>query len=156
MRVLLQRVRSAEVRVAGSLTGAIGPGYLALIGVARDDTPADVSYLCRKILAVRLWPDEHGKMNRSLLEAVHPPAVLAVSQFTLLADTRRGLRPSFDAAAPPELARSLYDLLVQQLRASGVSVSTGIFQAEMDVALFNQGPVTIWLESPSRPSSHPA
>lgn len=147
VRVLLQRVSRAQVRVAGEITGAIGAGYVALIGVARGDTQADVDYLCRKIVALRLWPDEAGKMNRPLLEAVAAPAVLAVSQFTLLADTRRGLRPSFDAAATPEEARPLYEVLIAQLRAAGVQVETGVFQADMDVELVNRGPVTILLDS---------
>lgn len=144
---MLQRVSRAQVRVAGEITGAIAAGYVALIGVARGDAQADVDYLCRKIVALRLWPDEAGKMNRSLREAVAPPAVLAVSQFTLLGDTRRGLRPSFDAAAAPEEARRLYESLVVHLRAAGVQVETGVFQADMDVELVNQGPVTIWLDS---------
>ncbi|TAN20815.1 MAG: D-tyrosyl-tRNA(Tyr) deacylase [Acidobacteria bacterium] len=147
MRVLLQRVSRARVRVGGEITGEIGAGYVALIGVARGDTQADMDYLCRKIAALRLWPDEAGKMNRSLLEAVAAPAVLAISQFTLLADTRRGLRPSFDAAAPPEEARPLYEGLIAQLRTAGVNVATGVFQADMDVELVNQGPVTVLLDS---------
>lgn len=147
VRVLLQRVSRAQVRVAGEIRGAIGAGYVVLIGVAKGDTQADVDYLCRKIVALRLWPDEAGKMNRSLREAVAPPAVLAISQFTLLADTRRGLRPSFDAAAPPEEARWAYESLIAQLRAAGVGVEQGVFQADMDVELVNQGPVTILLDS---------
>ncbi|MGH9413651.1 MAG: D-aminoacyl-tRNA deacylase [Terriglobales bacterium] len=147
MRIVLQRVRSACVRVGGVQVGAIATGYVALIGVARGDTTADVNYLCRKLIALRLWPDAAGKMNRSLLEAVAPPAVLAISQFTLLADTRRGLRPSFEQAARPEQARTLYASLIAQLRSAGVTVATGVFQADMDVELVNTGPVTIMLDS---------
>lgn len=147
VRVLLQRVSRARVRVQAGISGEIEAGYVALIGVAAGDTQADVDYLARKIAALRLWPDEAGKMNRSLLEAVHPPAVLAISQFTLLADTRRGLRPSFDAAAAPEEARPLYESLIRQLRAAGIRVETGVFQANMDVELINQGPVTILVDS---------
>ncbi|MGH9474761.1 MAG: D-aminoacyl-tRNA deacylase [Terriglobales bacterium] len=150
MRVLLQRVTSARVQVSGSVVGAIGAGYVALIGVARGDTGAEADYMCQKITALRLWPDGAGKMNRSLLEAVHPPAVLAISQFTLLADTRRGLRPSFDAAAGPHEARALYEGLIERLRTAGVTVASGTFQADMDVELTNQGPVTVWLDSSAR------
>ncbi|MGH9488790.1 MAG: D-aminoacyl-tRNA deacylase [Terriglobales bacterium] len=147
MKVLLQRVLRAQVRVEGTVVGAIGQGYVALIGVGRGDTQADVEFVARKIAGLRLWPDEEGKMNRSLVEAVRPAAVLAVSQFTLLADTRRGMRPSFDAAAGPEEARPLYEALVERLRGAGMEVSTGIFQADMELELINHGPVTIWVES---------
>ncbi len=151
MTCVLQCVRRAEVRVAGAVVGAIGPGYLALIGVERGDGPADVDYLCRKLPGLRLWPDAQGKMNWSLAEAHGAAgAVLAVSQFTLLGDTRRGLRPSFDAAAPPAEARLLYQSVVDQLRSQGLRVETGVFQAEMEVELVNQGPVTILLDSRTR------
>lgn len=147
MRALLQRVRSAQVRVAGAVVGSIGAGYVALIGVARGDTAADADYIYRKITALRLWPDVDGKMNFSLLEAVRPPAVLAISQFTLLGDTRRGLRPSFDAAAPSAQARPLYEAVIARLRSAGVEVASGVFQADMEVELINSGPVTIWIDS---------
>ncbi|HUX66149.1 MAG TPA: D-aminoacyl-tRNA deacylase [Terriglobales bacterium] len=151
MTCVLQCVRRAAVRVAGEVVGAIGPGYLALIGVERGDGPADVDYLCRKLQGLRLWPDAQGKMNLSLVEAHGAAgAVLAVSQFTLLGDTRRGLRPSFDAAAPPAEARLLYQSVVDQLRSQGLHVETGVFQAEMEVELVNQGPVTILLDSRNR------
>ncbi|HEY8055592.1 MAG TPA: D-aminoacyl-tRNA deacylase [Terriglobales bacterium] len=146
MRAVIQRVSRAHVRVEGSTVGAIGPGYVALIGVERGDGEDDVSWLSRKITSLRLWPDADGKMNIPLSER-QEPEVLAISQFTLLADCRRGLRPSFDAAAKPEEARPLYEALVASLRSAGVKVATGVFQADMELELVNQGPVTISLDS---------
>jgi len=143
MRAVLQRVSRAEVRVAGQVVGRIQAGYVALIGVARGDAAADAEYLARKIIGLRVWPDAQGKMNLPLGER----AVLAISQFTLLADTARGLRPSFDAAAPPQEAQPLYELVLTLLRAKGVKVETGVFQADMEVDLVNQGPVTLLLDS---------
>ncbi|MGH9481475.1 MAG: D-aminoacyl-tRNA deacylase [Terriglobales bacterium] len=145
MLALLQRVSRAEVRVDGQAVGAIGGGYVALIAVERGDSARDVEYIARKIRDLRLWPDAEGRMNRPLAAA--GGAVLAISQFTLLGDTRRGLRPSFDAATPPEEARPLYQAVVDQLRADGVEVATGVFQAEMQVELINEGPVTVILNS---------
>ena len=144
MRALLQRVSRAQVRVEGAVAGAISAGYVALLGVARGDTQADVDYIVRKITALRLWPDAQGRMNLPL-----PPGagILAISQFTLCGDTRRGLRPSFDHAAPPEEARPLYEAVVEALRSRGVSVACGVFQAHMEVELVNDGPVTLWLDS---------
>ncbi|MGH9394132.1 MAG: D-aminoacyl-tRNA deacylase [Terriglobales bacterium] len=146
MRALLQRVGRAQVRVDGVLSGAIGPGCVAFIGVARGDTSQDVDYIARKICGLRLWPDAEGKMNLPL----GAREILAISQFTLLADTRRGLRPSFDDAAPAALALPVYQALLDRLRALGARVATGVFQADMEVELVNQGPVTVALDSRER------
>lgn len=143
MRAVLQRVSRAEVRVEGRCVGAIAEGCVALIGVARGDTEADGETIAKKICGLRLWSDEQGKMNLPL----GGRAVLAISQFTLLADTRRGMRPSFDAAAPATEAAPLFAFVVEQLRAMGVTVATGVFQAEMQVELVNEGPVTVIVES---------
>ena len=143
MRTVLQRVSRAEVRVAGECVGRIGAGYVALIGVERGDQAADAAYICRKIASLRLWSDAEGKMNLPL----DARAVLAISQFTLLGSTRRGNRPSFDRAAPPEEAKALYQAVVEGLRQLGISVATGIFQADMEVELVNSGPVTVLLDS---------
>jgi D-tyrosyl-tRNA(Tyr) deacylase len=145
MRVLIQRVSEARVTVAGSVVGEIGPGLLALLGVAKPDTAADAEFLAEKILNLRVFPDDAGKMNRSLLET--GGALLVVSQFTLYGDCRKGRRPSFDDAAPAEQARRLYERFVEMARRSGVRVETGVFQAHMDVALVNDGPVTLLVES---------
>jgi D-tyrosyl-tRNA(Tyr) deacylase len=145
MRVLIQRVSEARVTVAGSVLGEIGPGLLALLGVAKPDTAADADFLAEKILNLRVFPDDAGKMNRSLLET--GGALLVVSQFTLYGDCRKGRRPSFDDAAPAEQARRLYERFVEMARRSGVRVETGVFQAHMDVALVNDGPVTLLVES---------
>lgn len=154
MRAVLQRVSEARVEVNGAVTGAIGRGLLVLLGVAREDTLRDADYLAEKIAGLRIFPDEQGKMNRSVQEV--GGAVLVVSQFTLYGDTRKGRRPSFDRAAPPEQARALYEYFVQALRARGLTVETGVFQAMMQVHLVNDGPVTIICESPFAGSSPPA
>ncbi|MCS7315852.1 MAG: D-aminoacyl-tRNA deacylase [Bryobacterales bacterium] len=146
MRAVLQRVREARVEVDGTVTGAIGRGLLVLVGIAREDTQRDADYLAEKIAGLRIFPDQEGKMNRSVQEV--GGAVLVVSQFTLYGDTRKGRRPSFDRAAPPEQARALYEYFVQALRARGLAVETGVFQAMMQVHLVNDGPVTILCESP--------
>jgi D-tyrosyl-tRNA(Tyr) deacylase len=146
MRVVLQRVTRAKVEVDGAVTGEIGAGLLALLGVAKADTAADAEFLAGKIAGLRIFPDDAGKMNRSLLQA--GGAMLAVSQFTLYGDCRKGRRPSFDLAAPAEQARVLYEHFVAALRRSGVRVETGIFQAHMAVSLVNDGPVTLIVESP--------
>lgn len=146
MRIVLQRVKRARVSVEGQVTGEIGVGLLLLVGVARTDSEKDAEYLADKSLNLRIFPDEDGKMNRSLLETPGA-AILAVSQFTLYGDARKGRRPAFDAAAPAEQARLLYDHLVAQLRAGGARVDTGIFQAHMEVELVNDGPVTILYDS---------
>jgi D-tyrosyl-tRNA(Tyr) deacylase len=145
MRAVIQRVSRARVAVGGDTVGAIGAGLVALIGVARDDGPADVAYVAGKIRDLRVFEDGQGKMNRSLAEA--GGAVLAVSQFTLYGDARKGRRPSFDLAAPAETGRLLFDAVVAELRASGVAVDTGTYRAHMEVELVNDGPVTILVDS---------
>jgi D-tyrosyl-tRNA(Tyr) deacylase len=145
MRAVVQRVRRARVTVNGETTGEIGAGLLVLLGVAQGDTEADADYLAGKIAGLRVFHDESGRMNRSAGEI--GGAVLAVSQFTLYGDVRRGKRPSFDAAARPEVARRLYDYFVARVRAAGLRCETGRFQEMMDVELVNDGPVTILLDS---------
>ena len=145
MRAVVQRVSRARVVVGGDTVGAIGPGLLALIGADRDDGPADVAYVAGKIRDLRVFEDDQGKMNRSLVEA--GGSVLAVSQFTLYGDVRKGRRPSFDRAAPADAGRTLFDAVVADLRASGVPVETGTYRAHMHVELVNDGPVTILIDS---------
>ena len=145
MRAVVQRVSEARVRVDGRVTGAIGPGIVALVGVARTDTEATARQLAEKIARLRLFNDDQGKMNLSLEET--GGAVLAISQFTLYGDTRKGRRPSFDRAAPAEQARALYEAFVAALRARGLRVETGVFQAMMDVELVNAGPVTLLVDT---------
>ena len=148
MRALIQRVREASVTVAGQEVGRIGPGLLVLLGVGHADTEADIAYLAPKIAHLRIFEDAGGKMNLSLLDV--GGGVLLVSQFTLYADTRKGRRPSFTGAAPPAQAAALVDACAAALRALGLPVAQGIFQAEMQVALVNDGPVTIWIDSTER------
>jgi D-aminoacyl-tRNA deacylase len=145
MRAVVQRVSRAQVSVGEEVVGKIGPGLLVLLGVAKSDTVAQAEYLAAKITGLRLFNDENGKMNLSLAEA--QGAVLAVSQFTLHGDARKGKRPSFDEAAPPELARELYEYFVAKIREVGIPCETGRFQALMQVELVNDGPVTILLDS---------
>jgi D-tyrosyl-tRNA(Tyr) deacylase len=145
MRAVVQRVSRAQVAVKGEIAGEIGLGLLVLLGVGRDDTEADATYLAEKIAGLRVFEDDQGKMNRSVQEV--GGSVLAVSQFTLYGDVRRGKRPSFDAAAPPEEARQLYEIFVEQIRAAGLRCETGRFQEMMKVELVNEGPVTILLDS---------
>ena len=145
MRAVVQRVSRASVKVNGELTGNIGEGLLVLLGVGQDDTDADASYLAEKVAGLRIFEDTEGKMNRSVRDV--GGAVLAVSQFTLLGDVRKGKRPSFDAAARPERARALYEHFVERIRATGLRCETGRFQEMMEVELINQGPVTILLDS---------
>ncbi len=145
MRAVVQRVTSARVVVDGVTVGDIGHGLLALVGVAGDDGPADVRYIATKLNDLRVFPDEQGKMNRSLGEA--GGSILAVSQITLYGDCRHGRRPSFTRAAGPEAGRLLFDAVVQSLREAGVVVATGTYQAHMAVELVNDGPVTILLDS---------
>jgi D-tyrosyl-tRNA(Tyr) deacylase len=133
------------VSAAGTVCGEIAAGLLVFVGVASDDGPADVAYIASKTRELRIFPDEHGRMNRSVVES--GGAVLVVSQFTLQADCRKGRRPSFDGAAPGPLARALYEDVVRLLRESGLDVGTGVFQADMDVELVNDGPVTLLLDS---------
>ena len=145
MRAVLQRVSSASVTVDDAVVGAIGEGVLVLLGVGHEDTEADAEYLGDRILGLRMFGDAAGKMNLSVVD--RGGGVLVVSQFTLYGDTRKGRRPSFDGAAPPELAKRLYDRFVEVVRARGVTVATGVFQASMSVALVNDGPVTFVVES---------
>ena len=145
MRAVVQRVSEARVEVDGEVVGEIGRGFLVLLGVAGDDTASDAEWLAEKIANLRVFEDEDGKLNRALVEV--RGAALVVSQFTLLGDCRKGRRPSFSNAAPAELAQDLYLKLAEGLRAFGVTVQTGRFQAMMDVTLTNQGPVTLLLDS---------
>lgn len=145
MRVVLQRVSRASVKIDGKITGEIGPGLVLLLGIAKDDTPEDVEYVINKCVGLRIFGDDQGKMNRSLLDVAGE--VLAISQFTLFGDTRKGRRPSFESAAPPEHAEPLYELAVERLREHGIKVATGRFGAFMEVSLVNDGPVTLTVES---------
>jgi D-tyrosyl-tRNA(Tyr) deacylase len=145
MRAVVQRVSHAKVTVNGEITGQIGLGLLVLLGVGRGDAEADAVYLAEKIAGLRVFEDAQEKMNLSAHDV--GGSVLAVSQFTLYGDVRRGKRPSFDAAAPPEKARQLYEFFVEQIRAAGLRCETGRFQEMMRVELVNEGPVTILLDS---------
>ena len=145
MRAVVQRVAKAHVEIAGQVVGAIDKGFLVLLGVARGDTAADAAYLAEKTAGLRLFEDSAGKMNLALAEV--GGAVLAVSQFTLLGDCRKGRRPGFTDAAPPELADRLYTDYVAALGAMGLPVATGVFRADMRVHLVNDGPVTLLLDS---------
>jgi D-tyrosyl-tRNA(Tyr) deacylase len=145
MRAVVQRVKRAKVTVDNVVTGEIGLGLLVLLGVGQTDTGVDADYLAEKIAGLRVFEDLDGKMNRAVGEV--GGAVLAVSQFTLYGDVRRGKRPSFDAAARPEQAKALYDYFCSKIRASGLRCEEGVFQAMMDVELINAGPVTILLDS---------
>jgi len=145
VRVLLQRVARAAVTVDGAVVGGIGRGFVALVGVGHDDTPATAARLAAKTAKLRVFEDGAGLMNLALGEV--GGAVLAVSQFTLYADTRKGNRPSFTGAAPPDQGEAVYEAYVAALRAAGVPVATGVFGAHMDVELVNDGPVTILLEA---------
>jgi D-tyrosyl-tRNA(Tyr) deacylase len=145
MQAVVQRVSRAEVRVDGSVAGAIGPGLLILLGVAQDDGPEDVVWTAEKCASLRIFNDAAGKMNLGLAEAGGD--LLVISQFTLLGDCRKGRRPSFIHAAPPEKANELYEAFVAHLRERGCRVETGIFQAMMEVELVNDGPVTLIVDS---------
>jgi D-tyrosyl-tRNA(Tyr) deacylase len=145
VRAVVQRVREASVRVDDEVVGAIGAGLVVLLGVGQGDAEADADYLADKVLNLRVFPDEAGQMNRSVLDV--EGGLLVVSQFTLLGDARRGRRPSYIEAASPEEANRLYEHFVSRLRPSGLPVATGVFRAMMDVSLVNQGPVTILLDS---------
>ena len=146
MKVLLQRVSRAAVRVGGRTVGAIERGLLALVGVEKEDTDEEADYLADKTADLRVFPDDEGRMNRSVLEI--GGGVLIVSQFTLASSTRRGRRPSFDAAAPPERAEPLCLRFEERLRSRGIPVATGVFRTMMEVELVNDGPVTILLDPP--------
>ena len=145
MRAVVQRVSRAEVRVEGRVTGAVGRGLLVLLGVAQGDGEDAARYLAEKVAALRIFEDDAGKMNRAVAEV--GGGVLVVSQFTLLGDGRKGNRPSFTAAAPPELADALYQRFCGLLREKGLTVATGVFRAHMEVELVNDGPVTLLLDS---------
>lgn len=146
MRAVVQRVTRASVTVSGQIVGEIGPGLLVLLGVARADGPEEIRWLSSKLVGLRIFEDAQGKMNLSLADI--GGAMLVVSQFTLLGDCRKGRRPGFDAAARPEVACPLYEQFVDAVRALGIPVATGQFQAQMQVELVNDGPVTFIIESP--------
>ena len=145
MIALIQRVSAARVTVDGAEVGAIGPGVLALVAVQPDDAPADAARLAERVLGYRVFPDSQGRMNKSLLD--EGLGLLAVPQFTLAADTKKGMRASFTKAAPPELGRELFDLFVVECNKQLPTVETGQFGAHMKVSLENDGPVTFWLET---------
>ncbi|ELY3739324.1 D-aminoacyl-tRNA deacylase [Cronobacter sakazakii] len=144
MIALIQRVTHASVRVGDEVTGEIGPGLLVLLGVEKDDDEQKANRLCERVLGYRIFSDEQGKMNLNVQQA--GGSVLVVSQFTLPADTEKGLRPSFSHGAPPEQAQALYDYFVSRCRAAGMTTETGRFAADMQVSLTNDGPVTFWLQ----------
>jgi D-tyrosyl-tRNA(Tyr) deacylase len=141
VRVVLQRVTQASVTVEDKVVGRIGPGLLVFLGVGKGDTAADAEYLASKVAHMRIFSDDDGKMNRSVLEILGE--VLVVSQFTLYGDCRKGRRPGFDEAATPPIARKLYDYFVEKIRGFGIKTDTGVFQADMKVAILNDGPVTL-------------
>jgi D-tyrosyl-tRNA(Tyr) deacylase len=152
MRIVLQRVNSAHVDIAGKTVGSIGVGLVILLGVTQADNHEDAEYLADKVIHLRIFPDEAHRMNRSLLEA--GGTLLVVSQFTLYGDCKKGRRPSFDQAAPPEQARTLYEYFIQRLKSSKIAVETGVFQAEMEIHLINDGPVTFILDSKRSLTEH--
>jgi len=145
VRAVVQRVSNSRVITGGSVAGEIGPGLLVLLGVGRDDTEEDARYIIEKVSGLRIFEDKDGKMNLSILDV--KGSSLVVPQFTLFGDARRGKRPSFDSAAPPEAALRLYEFCVSGLREKGITVATGMFQSSMKVELVNEGPVTILLDS---------
>jgi D-tyrosyl-tRNA(Tyr) deacylase len=145
MKALIQRVSSAHVEIAGATVGGIRKGLLVFLCAVKGDTEKDLEYVARKVLSLRIFEDEQGKMNRSVMEI--NGEVLVVSQFTLAASTRKGNRPSFDNAEEPEQAKRMYDIFINRLRDTGVPVQTGTFAAMMQVSLVNDGPVTISLDS---------
>jgi D-tyrosyl-tRNA(Tyr) deacylase len=145
MRAVVQRVSEASVRVAGRVVAQVGPGLLVLLGVGTGDAEKDADYLADKAVHLRIFSDEAGHMNRSVLDT--GGEVLVVSQFTLYGDARKGRRPGFSESAPPEEANRLYEYFASRVRAAGVATRQGVFRATMDVALVNEGPVTILLDS---------
>lgn len=144
MIALIQRVTRASVSIAGEVTGEIGPGLLVLLGVEKEDNPQKADRLCQRVLGYRIFSDENGKMNLSVQQA--GGSVLVVSQFTLAADTDRGMRPSFSGGAAPEQAEALYEYFIEQCQQQGTATQTGRFAADMEVSLVNDGPVTFWLQ----------
>jgi D-aminoacyl-tRNA deacylase len=148
MRAVIQRVSHARVVIDGREHSRIGAGLLVLLGVEKEDTTEDAEALARRIVELRIFEDEAGKMNRSIVET--DGQLLAVSQFTLVGDCRKGRRPSFDPAAPPDIAKPLYERFVREVESLGIPVATGVFQAMMEVELTNQGPVTFILDSRKR------
>lgn len=145
MRAVVQRVRRAEVRVGGELVAACGPGLLVLVGVAQEDTHDDARYISEKVANLRVFEDDAGKMNRSVLDV--EGSVMVVSQFTLLGDARKGRRPSFSEAAEPVKAQQLYEEVCRRLEEHGLTTARGLFGAEMEIGLVNHGPVTLLLDS---------
>ncbi|HJQ79341.1 MAG TPA: D-aminoacyl-tRNA deacylase [Lacipirellulaceae bacterium] len=148
MRACIQRVTESQVTIDDAIVGRIGKGLVVLLGVAHGDAEGEVAWLADKIVGLRVFEDEDGKMNRSLAEV--GGAMLVVSQFTLYGDCRRGRRPSFTEAAPPELAERLYEAFVARVRAAGIQVATGRFRASQLVSLVNDGPVTLWIDTAER------
>lgn len=148
MRVILQRSLEAKVEVDGAITGQINHGFVLLVGITHEDTEADAKYVADKVVNLRLFEDEEGKMNHSILEK--GGSILSVSQFTLYGDTKKGRRPSFSLAAKPDYAQPLYEMFNEELRSKGVQVETGVFGAMMNVSLVNDGPVTLIVESPAK------
>ena len=145
MKVVIQRSKQASVTVNGEVTGAIDKGYVLLVGITHTDTAEDIAYCAKKVAELRLWEDAEGKMNHSIVDAGGD--ILSVSQFTLYGETKKGRRPSFTGAARPEQAKPLWEAFNEALRAYGLRVETGVFGAMMDVALINDGPVTIMIDS---------
>ncbi|MFU8796722.1 MAG: D-aminoacyl-tRNA deacylase [Dehalococcoidia bacterium] len=152
MKALVQRVSKASVSVNDDVVGEIGPGLVVLLGVARDDSQEDARYLANKVVNLRIFADRNSKFALSALET--RGEILVVSQFTLLGDSRKGRRPSFIKAAPPELAEELYEFFVHEIRTAGLKVETGVFQEHMHVEIHNDGPVTLLIESKTRKPSH--
>lgn len=148
MKALIQRVTSASVSVSGRVAGRIGPGLVVFVGVARNDSPESANYLANKVVNLRIFSEKDNKFALSALETKRD--ILIVSQFTLLADSAKGRRPSFTDAAPPDRAKELYDFFVSQVRSTGLRVETGVFQEHMLIELRNDGPVTLLLESKNR------
>lgn len=145
MRAVIQRVSKASVTVGSEVTGAIGPGLLVFLGIHKDDQEQEIKWMVEKIINLRIFEDEHGKMNRSLIDS--NGAILVVSQFTLYGDCRKGRRPGYSSAAPPETANILYQQFITAVKQNDISVASGRFQAHMDVKLVNDGPVTLLLDS---------
>ncbi len=145
MRAVIQKVKEATVEVEGEVVGRIGEGILLFLGIRKDDTQDDIKYLVEKVLGLRMFDDDAGKMNLSITDV--GGEILVVSQFTLYGDCRKGRRPSFDEAASPDMAEGLYDIFVGEVKKRGINVQTGRFRAIMDIHLTNSGPVTILLDS---------